>query len=104
MRPVAGYLLHSPREAKSTHQSLKELLNSRELFDRDVDIQRKKQVFCHCFRRFTRLTTSIKSSKTLSESVTCAPVRKGIQGRRESLMDANVLSVYFFIQVKHRKA
>lgn len=41
---VSSYLLHSPREAKSTHQSLKELIKSRDIFDRDVDLQRKKQV------------------------------------------------------------
>lgn len=52
---IAQYVLFYPphhlvtyfnlsREAKNIHNSLKELLKSKELFDRDVDFQRKKRV------------------------------------------------------------
>lgn len=43
--PQLGYSLESVnREAKALHTNLKELLRTKEPFDRDVDFQRKKRV------------------------------------------------------------
>jgi hypothetical protein len=36
------------REAKSIHQSLKELLKTKEPFDKEVDFQRKRYVHIRC--------------------------------------------------------
>ena len=45
-RPIFGHLLTPHREAKGLQQDLKELLKKNDLFDKEIDIKRKKCVYC----------------------------------------------------------